>query len=375
MKALTSFVAGILALTSMSVAAQTQESGRRLVEPERTEFQPHWYMQVQAGLGYTVGETNKFKELASPAAALNFGYRFNPVFGIRFGASGWQGKGVWVDPRMKYKYNYIQGNADAVLSLTNLFCGFNPERTLDFYAFLGLGGAYGFNNDDAEAINAKGYKMEKLWTGHRWFLAGRGGLGVNIKLSPIVALNIEANANMMPDHFNSKHGRDDNRDWQFNGLVGLTIKFGKGTKTIPAVYEDIPAPAPAPAPKPEPKPEPKPAPAPAPAPVLEPMQQDIFFLINSSYIRKSEQAKVDAIVEYMKAHPETKVTITGYADKETGTGPYNMQLSKRRSASVATAIEKAGIAADRIITDGKGDTVQPFKIEKENRVAIAIARP
>ena len=65
-------------------------------------------------------------------------------------------------------------------------------------------------------------------------------------------LNVEANANGITDRFNSKHGKDSNIDWQFNGLVGLTIKFGKGYKTIPAVYEEIII---------EPEPEPAPAPA------------------------------------------------------------------------------------------------------------------
>ncbi len=103
------------------------------------------------------------------------------------------------------------------------------------------------------------------------------------------------------------------------------------------------------------------------------MTQNIFFLINSSVIREAEQVKIDKLVEYLKANPKARVEITGYADKETGTGPYNMALSKRRSASVAKALEAAGIAADRITTDAKGDTVQPFPGIEKNRVAICVA--
>ncbi|WP_303427542.1 OmpA family protein, partial [uncultured Duncaniella sp.] len=86
-----------------------------------------------------------------------------------------------------------------------------------------------------------------------------------------------------------------------------------------------------------------------------------------------EQPKVDDIIEYRKANPETKVVVTGYADKETGTAPYNMSLSKRRAEAVAAAIMKAGISADRISTAAKGDTVQPFEGRVKNRVAIAVA--
>lgn len=36
-------------------------------------FNPHWYLQLQGGMGYTVGETG-FKDLISPAGALSVGY-------------------------------------------------------------------------------------------------------------------------------------------------------------------------------------------------------------------------------------------------------------------------------------------------------------
>ena len=61
-------------------------------ETEKIEFRPHWYMQVQGGIGHTIGE-GKFSDLVSPAAALSAGYRFTPVWGLRGGFSGWQGKG------------------------------------------------------------------------------------------------------------------------------------------------------------------------------------------------------------------------------------------------------------------------------------------
>ncbi len=370
MKRLLTLAAAAIALSSAPLAAQdSAEPQLKLVTPEQVVFSPYWFGQIQAGAGMTVGE-NDFGKLISPAAAVNVGYRFSPSFGLRIGASGWQAKGSWVNPRYDYKYNYIQGNLDAMLSLTNLFCGFNPTRTLDFYAFLGVGLNNAFNNDEAVDFAAKGYDLEYLWDGHKLGFAGRGGLGVDIRLSNYVAINIEANANGLSDHWNSKYG--DNIDWQFNLLAGLTVKFGKNHKVIPAVYEEIiPEPAPAPAPEPEP------APAPAPAPVVkkvEPMTQNIFFLINSARIREEEMAKVNALVEYMKANPETNVTVTGYADKDTGTPSYNMELSQRRADAVKAALLVSGIDSNRILEEAEGDTVQPFTINNENRVVIAIAK-
>lgn len=352
-----------------SVGAHAQE--RKLIEPERAEFNPHWSLQIQAGAGYTIGEASSVKDLISPAAAVNAGYSFSPVFTLRFGAGGWQGRGVWVSPYTKYKYNYLQGNVDAVFSLTNLVCGFNPARTLDLYGFVGAGLNCAFRNNEAVALASSGMGFEKLWTGRRLSIAPRAGLGLNIWVSQRVAVNVEANANMLPDHFNSKRGSS--FDWQYNGLVGVTVRLGGNSRVIPAVYEEIPAPAPAHAPEPEPAPAPAPAPEPVVVEKVEPMQIDVFFVINSSRVRKDEMAKVDELVTFMKANPGTKVTVTGYADKGTGTAAYNMKISRMRAESVADALRAAGITADRIIVDAKGDTLQPFEVNNRNRVAIAVA--
>ena len=205
------------------------------------------------------------------------------------------------------------------------------------------------------------------------FIAGRAGLGLDINVSKSVAINLEANANMLPDHFNSKNGK--NSDWQINGLIGLTISFGK-TKAKPvevvetvAVVEEEPAPAPV-----QPAPEPKPEPAPVVEKKPVTLTEDIFFTINSSKISAAESAKIDEMISFMKANPDTKVTITGYADKDTGTSAYNMKLSKFRAQSVADALRKGGIDTLRINVAAEGDTEQPFAENNKNRVAIAIAK-
>ena len=54
-----------------------------------------------------------------------------------------------------------------------------------------------------------------------------------------LSINIEGNANVLSDKFNSK--KAGNADWQFNALIGLNIKFGKGyTETKPVYYEAEP---------------------------------------------------------------------------------------------------------------------------------------
>lgn len=377
-----SHIAKKLTLTAVLLSASlflSQASAQETVsttEVTGTEsevmFNPHWFMQLQVGAGYTIGETS-FKDLISPAAAVSAGYKFSPVFGLRLGVSGWQARGAWVYDDAHYKYNYVQGDVDAMLSFTNLFCGYNPKRVLDVYGFVGVGATFGFHNNRANELYAAGYKFEKIWDGTRAFFNARAGLGMDINVSRTVAINIEANANMLPDGFNSKKGS--NRDWQFNGLVGVTLSFGK-TKTKPVaameIVEEIeqePAPAPV---------EPTPAPAveePAPVKVKEPVKitEDIFFKINSSRIAATESAKIDALVKFLKENPGTTITVTGYADRNTGTPAYNLKLSGFRAQSVADALHRGGIETSRIIVKSLGSSEQPFAENNKNRVAIAIA--
>lgn len=282
----------IAMLTVSSTMAFAQE--QRIKEEGKTVFNPHWFIQVQAGAAHTIGEA-KFTDLISPAAALNVGYKFAPAFGARIGVSGWQAKGGWVTPEQVYQYKYLQGNLDIMADLSTLFCGFNPNRVFNGYLFAGVGLNHGFDNDEANALDTRTYEMQYLWQDKQNLVAGRMGLGCDLRLNDRLAINIEGNANILSDKFNSK--KAGNCDWQFNVLVGLNIKFGKSyTKTAPIYYEPEPV---VEQPKPEPVVE-KPQPKPEPVVVVEPMKQNIFFALNSAKIQDDQQAKITSLVEYME---------------------------------------------------------------------------
>ena len=337
----------IAILTVGSTVAFAQEQ-RQIKEEGKTVFKPHWFMQVQAGAAHTVGEAD-FTDLISPAAAVNVGYKFAPAFGARLGVSGWQAKAGWVTPSQTYQYKYLQGNLDLMADLSTLFCGFNPKRVFNGYIFGGVGLNHAFDNDEANALDTRSHELEYLWQDKQNLVAGRMGLGCDLRLNDRLAINIEGNANVLSDKFNSK--KAGNCDWQFNVLVGLNIKLGKSyKKTAPVYYEPEPV-----------------------AVVVEPMKQNIFFALNSALLQKDQQSKIDAMVAYMEKYPASKVAITGYADKETGNPRINMTLSEKRAKIVADALKDKGIAPDRIVTDFKGDTVQPFRVPEENRVSVCIA--
>ena len=76
----------------------------------------------------------------------------------------------------------------------------------------------------------------------------------------------------------------------------------------------------------------------------------------------------------MNTYPEAVVSVTGYADKATGTAKINWDLSQKRAENVAKALVDAGIAADRISTNFYGDTVQVSEVPAENRVSVCVTR-
>ncbi|MGN0201346.1 MAG: OmpA family protein [Candidatus Cryptobacteroides sp.] len=341
-----------------------------IASAQKDDFKGYWFLQLQGGAAHTVGETD-FSDLISPSAALSVGYQFTPVIGLRLNANGWQGKGAIANGRGAaelFKYNYVEGGLDVMADLASLFAGYKFDRTLNPYIFGGIGANYAFNNDEANAL--KDYFPSKsadnyLWDGGKLLGALRAGIGLNIRLADCVALNLEGNTSFIGDHFNSKKGSA--ADFQIKALAGLTFSFGKAK---PAPAPVIIPPAPAPQPEPEPVVEEKVVEEPA----FESLTRNVLFIINTWDIRECEQYKIDEVVEALKANPDTKVRVSGYADKETGTAKRNLFLSQKRSEVVAAAIVAAGIDEDRIITEYFGDTVNPFDTPEENRVAVCLVK-
>ena len=380
MKTIKTLLAGALMMFSASAMAQaTYEAA----DGTKYEFQKHAFLNLEAGAQYTLGEA-KFSKLISPNIQIGLGYQFTPVFGARIQANAWQSKGGWngfrpsvgVEPYTNdYKFKYVAPGIDFMFNLSNLFCGWNPNRVFNLTAFAGGGANIAWGNDEANDIaknlsNLNAYNLDYIWDGSKVRLFGRAGLEAAFKLSDAVALTIEGNANILNDNYNSKKAdRKLKADWYFNALVGLKINLGK-------TYNKILPPPPAPEPEPEPivEPEPAPAPAPAPAPVIEPIRRDVFFLINKTEIRAEEAQKVKDIADYMQKYPESKVVVTGYADAGTGNDKINDRLAAGRAdAVVKSLVNDYGIAQDRITYDSKGSRVQPFAENDLNRVTICIA--
>ena len=372
---------------SFALCAAFMANAQEAQEETEYVFQPHWYVQGQVGMQETLGETS-FGKLASFNAQVGVGYRFNPVLGARLIFNGWTSKGsIEVDgKRSDWKWNYVAPTVNATVDLVNLIGGFNPERPVNAGIFAGIGANIAARNGEANDVNnalkASVYKdldaaarpdvLRNIWTGTKARFVGQFGVYADYNLTSNLKLGLELQANVLPDGYNSK--KAGNADWYFNGLVGVKYAFGTtftkqkrkkccAATAEPKIIEKI---VEVPVEKIVVREVVKEVPA--------PLTRDVFFKISTIKITKDEMYKVAEVARYMKTNPATKVTVTGYADKGTGSMKLNLRLSAQRAEAVANAlIKEYGIASDRITVKSMGEVEdQPYPTPAQNRVAICI---
>ena len=349
-----------LLLSTLFTTTHAQQNGKLLLAPMDV-FVPHWQVGGEIGAGYDLGEAS-FGKLLTPTFQLTGAYHFNEFLAARLAVSGIVSKNEYAFPHEKYAWYFIQPALDLKLDLASLFYGWNPENRFTPYLFAGLGANISFKNDDAVKANERwGVDFQKLWDGSRFNPVVRGGIGMEYWFNEKTAITLEGNANMLPDHYNSKRGKNDNKDWRFNAMVGLRFRIGEHNRKTEPVYSRENRPV---------------MQQPQSSSRITKAQTDltvnIQFTINQSVIRPSELSKLYELTSFLQQHPNTHVLLTGYADKETGNPQINERLSRERADAVAAYLRSRGINSERIHTDHKGDRIQPFDFPAENRVCICI---
>jgi peptidoglycan-associated lipoprotein len=83
-------------------------------------------------------------------------------------------------------------------------------------------------------------------------------------------------------------------------------------------------------------------------------EQTVYFDHDSSTVKASERAKVDAVAAQLKAKPTTHVKVEGHCD-ERGTPGYNLALGERRALSVREQLITAGVGPERVSTISYGE--------------------
>ena len=388
----------------MSASAQEQDT-------TLYEFRPHWYIHGGFGYQYTIGETKDALALSYMNAQIGVGYDFTPVWGLRLIVNGWESRAAYQPGEdmtdmagnqvegQNWKWYYVAPALDVTMDLTNLIGGYKHDRIVNVGLILGGGANIFFKNDEAatakDNLNAYDFGSVKLgdeilqyyWEGCKASPLGRAGLYIDFRITDKFRLGLEGTGNIVMDKYNSRYAH--NPDWYLNALVTAKYNFG-GTYNEKKVDKSDLYPCP-----------------PVPVPVhdtvyveneidtlaivsaakntgngtallamKDSLRTEIFFPISSDKVSVTEAVKLRHILDFMNKYPESKVLVTGHADKQTGTAKFNQMISEKRAQVVKEYLLSQGIAEDRITVKAMGDTDNPYSEKGDdpvlNRVSICV---
>ncbi len=352
-----------------------------------SSWRDNWYIQLGAGIQspFVENHMDHGSDSRHLTAVYNLGVGrwISPYLGFRF--SAYYGSLHWNQGGMA-RAKAANLNVDFMWDMFNSISGYNPKRVFSIIPYIGLGGSfvYDFKPTYGNIMDGDGHIKS-----NQWVLPVSAGLQLRFRLSNYVDFFAEGRAQFYGDNFNnSAYGKP--IDINISAIGGFAFYFNGSSferynpcdyvgyiNTLNNQVNDLRgalaasnaalAAAEAQLPCPEVT-----APAAAPEPAVFPT---VRFKINSAYVSSEEMVNVYNIAEYLKANPDSKIVVRGYADKDTGTAEYNQKLSERRAQAVADILTSDyGIAADRISTEAEGSATQPYPTNDWNRIVI-FARP
>jgi outer membrane protein OmpA-like peptidoglycan-associated protein len=99
-----------------------------------------------------------------------------------------------------------------------------------------------------------------------------------------------------------------------------------------------------------------------------------FATENAQVVNEKQREALNRIVRYLKANPQAKVLVKGYASNSSGTDDYNDGISKKRAVVVANMLVKEyGIELNRLKVSWFGARVQPYRVAAMNQLVIVNA--
>ena len=81
----------------------------------------------------------------------------------------------------------------------------------------------------------------------------------------------------------------------------------------------------------------------------------VNFTVNTTDVVNREKVNLETVAQMIKATPEKKYSVTGYADKQTGTAEGNAKLASGRAQNVYDIlVNQYGVPASQLVKDSKG---------------------
>ena len=348
-------------LTAMSANAQCcgKEEGKACCGG--CKYNPSWFVNFQGGI--QLPNTPGMSHLISPVFGLNVGRNISPLFSTRLGIEGCNSKVYNEFTGEKQSFKYATGSFDAMVNLLNLI---SPKRrALNLYGIAGVG----LNWSGMATTNSSKFSPNI-----------RVGAQLDWRVAKNHAFNLEYRADNTNDQFNGRL-EPGSHDWYTSLLLGVSLVLPDAkpqvvvkdnSAELKALNDRINALQAENAALKNRKPEVK--------EVVKTVVDkqtvlpNVFFQCAKSDISTQQAANVKAIADFLKANPNSNVTIKGYASPE-GNPEVNQKLSEARAKAVADMlINKLGISADRIKTEAGGATSDIYPVNELNRVAVSIAK-
>lgn len=361
----------------------------------------NWYIGINAGVATPMQKWDKdgFMKGFAPSFGVRVGKNLTTVLGAAIDANAYfkSSKKSMMDT--KTFVNATNVDALATLNLSNLFGGYNGEpRRFEVSLLAGLGWTHEFGSvlgSSANGINSKAafdlavnLGAAKAWQIYIepaviYGLWDNGNL-YNALSNPYTAFSFDSRNGLFQLNvgFNYKFGNSNNshnftieqlRDQseiddlnaRINELRGENdkkdMRIARDIRRIAELEDSLTA-----------------------ARNVKPMvvknvvtkvvnnnvlQPTVIFGQGKSAVDAAQMASVAMIAKYMKNHPESRLLIKGYASPE-GNPELNQKLSEARAASVKNAlVNRYGIPASRLETQGMGATDELFDEVDFNRVA------
>ena len=348
-------------LTAMSANAQCcgKEEGKACCGG--CKYNPSWFVNFQGGI--QLPNTPGMSHLISPVFGLNVGRNISPLFSTRLGIEGCNSKVYNEFTGEKQSFKYATGSFDAMVNLLNLI---SPKRrALNLYGIAGVG----LNWSGMATTNSSKFSPNI-----------RVGAQLDWRVAKNLAFNLEYRADNTNDQFNGRL-EPGSHDWYTSLLLGVSLVLPDAkpqvvvkdnSAELKALNDRINALQAENAALKNRKPEVK--------EVVKTVVDkqtvlpNVFFQCAKSDISTQQAANVKAIADFLKANPNSNVTIKGYASPE-GNPEVNQKLSEARAKAVADMlINKLGISADRIKTEAGGATSDIYPVNELNRVSVSIAK-
>ena len=330
-----------------------------------------WYSGQEHGQNLAASPFKSFR--SNPGAAVAIGKWFTPGLGLRTKLQGIWGKRVWNngDGPEDASNRYWFLNEQILFNLSNMLCGYNPNRVWNFVPFAGGG-------------------VGRSMTANYYGMALSAGVLNTFRLSKHVGLHLELGWIRSEGDVDGYDQLAGDRGWvsHDNNLyaeLGLTFNLGKATwdKTpdvdaikalsqsqIDALNAQLNDANAENARLKEMLANQKPAET-VKEFVTTPVS--VFFNLNKTNIASQKDlVNVEAVAKYAKEN-NSKLMVNGYADSATGKPAHNQWLSEQRAATVADELVKMGVSRDNITTKGNGgvDELSPISFNRRATVTVA----